>query len=215
MRRAPGPDEQAGEGCRMRLSGRDLSVSRGGRRVFEGLSFALSSGDLIAVTGANGAGKSTLLRLVAGLLRPDGGSIALDPEPAEGRAQAIHYLGHLDGLKPRLTVRENLLFWRRLWQGTGDIDDSLDSVGIGGLDYLHVASLSAGQKRRVALARLLIHARPVWLLDEPATSLDASGEAMLGGLVERHLAAGGMAMAALHRPLPVAPAGSIALGPAA
>ena len=199
----------------MRLSGRDLSVSRGGRRIFEGLSFALASGELLAVTGANGAGKSTLLRLVAGLLHLDAGSIMLDPEPEEGRAQAIHYLGHLDGLKPRLTVRENLLFWRRLWKGSGDIDDALDTVGIGGLDHLHASSLSAGQKRRVALARLLIHARPVWLLDEPATSLDASGEAMLGRLVEGHLAGGGMAMAALHRPLPVAPTQSIAMGQAA
>jgi heme exporter protein A len=196
----------------MRLSGRDLSVSRGGRRIFAKLSFALTSGEMVAVTGANGAGKSTLLRLVAGLLRPDEGAIALDPEPEDGRAQAIHYLGHLDGLKPRLTVRENLLFWQSLWQGAGDIDDALDTVGIGGLDHLHVSSLSAGQKRRVALARLLLHARPVWLLDEPATSLDASGEAMLGRLVERHLAGGGMTMAALHRPLPVAPTQSIALG---
>jgi heme exporter protein A len=196
----------------MRLSGRDLSVSRGGRRIFEKLSFGLTSGEMVAVTGANGAGKSTLLRLVAGLLRPDDGAIALDPEPEDGRAQAIHYLGHLDGLKPRLTVRENLLFWQSLWQGAGDIDDALDTVGIGGLDHLHVSSLSAGQKRRVALARLLLHARPVWLLDEPAASLDASGEAMLGRLVERHLAGGGMTMAALHRPLPVAPTQSIALG---
>jgi heme exporter protein A len=199
----------------MQLSGRDLSVSRGGRRIFEGLSFALSSGEFVAVTGANGAGKSTLLRSVAGLLRPDEGSVVLDPEPEAGRAIAIHYLGHLDGLKPRLTVHENLLFWRRLWQGSGDIDESLDTVGIGGLAYLHVSSLSAGQKRRVALARLLIHGRPVWLLDEPATSLDASGEAMLGRLVEAHLAGGGMVMAALHRPLPVAPSRSIALGQAA
>jgi len=196
----------------MRLSGSDLSVSRGGRRIFAGLSFALASGEMLAVTGANGSGKSTLLRLVAGLLHQDDGTIALDPEPDDGRAQAVHYLGHLDGLKLRLTVRENLLFWRRLWKGSGDVDDALDTVGIGSLDYLHVASLSAGQKRRVSLARLLIHARPVWLLDEPATSLDAAGEAMLGGLIERHLAGGGMAMAALHRPLPVAPTHSIAMG---
>src|SRR5262250_2567418 len=98
----------------MRLSGSGLFVSRGGRRIFEGLSFTLSSGELLAVTGANGAGKSTLLRVVAGLLHQDGGSIMLDPQPEDGRAQAIHYFGHLDGLKPRLTVRENLLFWRRL-----------------------------------------------------------------------------------------------------
>jgi len=100
----------------MHLTGHHLSVSRGGRRIFDGLSFALSSGEFVAVTGANGAGKSTLLRSVAGLLRPDEGSIILDPEPEAGRAVAIHYLGHLDGLKPRLTVHENLLFWRRLWQ---------------------------------------------------------------------------------------------------
>lgn len=196
----------------MRLSGNDLSVSRGGRRIFESLSFALAPGEFLAVTGANGAGKSTLLRLVAGLLRADGGSIDLEPEPQDGRSTAIHYLGHLAGLKPRLTVEENLLFWRRLWRGKGEIDEALDTVGIGGLDHLHVSSLSAGQKRRVALARLLIHRRPVWLLDEPATALDAAGETMLGRLVETHLAAGGMVMAALHRPLPLAPSRSIALG---
>ena len=199
----------------MRLSGRDLSVSRGGRRVFEGVSFALSSGELLAVTGANGAGKSTLLRLVAGLLQPDAGAITVDPEPKEGPTQATHYLGHLDALKPRLTVRENLLLWRRLWRGKGDIDDALEAVGIGGLDYLHASVLSAGQKRRVALARLLIQARPVWLLDEPATALDVSGETMLGRLIERHLAGGGIAVAALHRPLAIAPTQSIALGKAA
>ena len=121
----------------------------------------------------------------------------LDPEPEEGRGQAIHYLGHLDGLNPHSDGFARIsLFWRRLWKGSGEIDEALDTVGIGGFDYLHVSSLSAGQKRRVALARLLIHARPVWLLDEPATSLDASGEAMLGRLVEGHLAGGGMAMAA-------------------
>ena len=145
--------------------------------------------------------------------RPAEEPIALDPGAGgRDRRRRVHYLGHLDALKPALTVRENLLFWQSLWQGAGDIDDALDTVGIGGLDHLHVSSLSAGQKRRVALARLLLHARPVWLLDEPATSLDASGEAMLGRLVDRHLAGGGMAMAALHRPLPVAPTQSIALG---
>ena len=141
------------------------------------------------------------LRLVAGLLEPDAGAVRFDPEPDGGRATAIHYLGHLDALKRTLTVGENLAFWRRLWGGDGSVADALDAVELDGLDDLPVATLSAGQRRRVALARLLVADRPLWLLDEPATSLDAGGEAMLGRLIAGHLAGGGIVIAATHRDL--------------
>ena len=124
----------------------------------------------------------------------------------------VHYLGHQEALKPSFTIAENLGVWRRLYAGTGDIEVAVEDVGLGGLSHLPVATLSAGQKRRVAIARLLVATRPVWLLDEPATALDAAAEAMLGGLIDRHCAGGGLVMAAIHRPLPVEPTATIALG---
>lgn len=184
----------------MRVVATDLAAVRGGRAVFSGVSFVIADGEALAVTGPNGAGKSTLLRLVAGLLSPAGGKVALDPAPEDS---AIHYLCHLDGLKTALTVRQNLEFWRVLWNGDG-IDAALARLGLESLADLHVGALSAGQKRRAALARLLIARRPLWLLDEPATALDASAEAVLGAVIGEHLAGGGMAMVATHRPLPYA-----------
>ena len=193
----------------MRLSCIDLAASRGGRTVFEGLSFSIAAGSLLAVTGPNGVGKSTLLRVIAGLLRPDSGEVRLDPPPDDG--PAIHYLGHLDALKRTFTVGENLEFWRTVWGGAGNIDEALDTVGLFGRDHLPVATLSAGQRRRVAIARLLVAARPLWLLDEPTTSLDAAGEAMLGGIIHAHLDRGGMVVAATHRDLAVTGATTLAL----
>ncbi len=122
-----------------------------------------------------------------------------------------HYLGHLDALKPGLTVRQNLDFWRKLWGG-GDVDGALEAVGLEPLGDLHASALSAGQRRRVALARLLVKRRVLWLLDEPATALDAAAEAGLGRLIADHLAGGGMAIAATHRDLPVKPAATLTLG---
>jgi len=201
----------------MRLSGRDLSAVRGGRTVFAGLSFAVGAGELLAVVGPNGAGKSTLLRLVAGLLRPAAGELSFDAPANDGEptelATQVHYLGHLDALKPALTVRQNLAFWRKLWDG-GDIDAALAAVRLDHIGDLHVSALSAGQRRRVALARLLVAPRPVWLLDEPATALDSAAEEGLGRLIAAHLAGGGLAIAATHRDLPVAPTATLALGPA-
>jgi heme exporter protein A len=181
----------------MRLTAEGLSAIRGGRAVFAGVSFALAAGEALAVTGANGSGKSTLLRLLAGLLKPEAGIIALEPA---GEDSAIHYLGHLDGLKTALTVRQNLTFWQALWKG-GEIEPALERLGIARLADLHAGVLSAGQKRRVALARLLIARRPLWLLDEPATALDAAAEETLTGVIAEHLAGGGMAVVATHRPL--------------
>ena len=195
----------------MRLTATGLAVSRGGRPVFADLSFTLSPGELLAVTGPNGAGKSTLLRLVAGLLRPSAGTVKLEEAEDAAIGANAHYLGHLDALKPGLTVRQNLDFWRLLWGG-GDIDAALEAVGLEPLGDLHAAVLSAGQRRRVALARLLVAPRVLWLLDEPATALDAAAEAGLGRLIADHLSGGGMAIAATHRDLPLKPTATLALG---
>lgn len=195
----------------MRLSGAGLGAVRGGRTVFAGVGFSVAAGELLAVTGNNGAGKSTLLRLVAGLLPAAAGSVTLEPAETGEVAENVHYLGHLDGLKPALTVRQNLDFWRRIW-GAGDPGAALEGVGLEALADLPVAVLSAGQRRRVALARLLLAKRPVWLLDEPATALDAAAEAGLGRLIAAHLAGGGLAIAATHRDLPIAPSATLRLG---
>ena len=199
----------------MRLTADGLAAERGGRRVLAGVSFSLAAGDLLAVTGPNGAGKSTLLRIVAGLIKPAAGRIVLDPEPEAGRGSACHYLGHLDALKRSLTVAENLAFWRRLWGGAGDVAEALAAVGLDGLDHLPAGVLSAGQRRRVAIARMLVAERPVWLLDEPTTALDAAAEVMLGHLIARQRSAGGIVIAATHRSLPAAPSATLPLGRAA
>jgi heme exporter protein A len=191
----------------MRLTADGLGAIRGGRLVLDGVSFALAGGEALAVTGANGSGKSTLLRLLAGLLKPAAGTIAIDPASEDS---AIHYLGHLDGLKTALTARQNLAFWQTLWRG-GPIEPALVRLGIEALADLHAGVLSAGQKRRVALARLLVAKRPIWLLDEPTTALDAAAEETLTAVVREHLAGGGMAVVATHRPLPYATQ-SLALG---
>ena len=195
----------------MRLTATGLSAVRGGRPVFADLTFTLDPGGLLAVTGPNGAGKSTLLRLIAGLLKPAAGTVALEGGDDDGIGIHAHYLGHLDALKPALTVRQNLNFWRKLWGG-GDIEAALDAVGLEPLGDLHASVLSAGQKRRVALARLLVAHRPLWLLDEPLTALDAAAEAGLGRLIADHLDRGGMAIAATHRSLPLKPTATLALG---
>jgi len=195
----------------MRLTGVDLAAVRGGRTVFTGLSFGVGAGELLAVTGANGAGKSTLVRLIAGLIRPAAGTISLDPASEAGIAGVLHYLGHLDGLKTALTVRQNLDFWRALWNG-GPVEPALARLGLSHLADLPVVVLSSGQKRRLAIARLLIAHRDLWLLDEPATGLDAEAEDNLGGLIGEHLAAGGMAVVATHRDLPVKATATLRLG---
>jgi heme exporter protein A len=197
----------------MRLVGAGLAANRGGRLVFEGLSFAVASGEVLAVTGPNGSGKSTLLRLIAGLVRPAEGAVSLDPSSEDGLAGQIHYLGHLDALKNAFTVAENLAFWRNLWHESGlTVAEALDRVGLSRLVDLPAGLLSAGQRRRVALARLLLAHRPIWLLDEPTTALDEAAERNLGGMIADHLAGGGIVVAATHRALSVAPAVTLALG---
>jgi heme exporter protein A len=189
----------------MRLSGRGVRCVRGGREVFAGLDFEASPGEALAVTGANGSGKTSLLRLIAGLLPMAGGSIALEEGESElTLAEQSHYLGHRDALKPALTVSENLSFWRDFLGGAAfDTGESLAGVGLDHAAQLPAAYLSAGQRRRLSIARLLAVRRPVWLLDEPTNALDATGLSMFAALMGDHLAHGGLIIAATHAPLGV------------
>jgi len=189
----------------MRLSGRGVRCVRGGREVFSGLDFAISSGEALAVTGPNGSGKTSLLRLIAGLLTVAGGSIDLEGGEAEMTLpEQAHYLGHRDALKPALSVLENLSFWRDFLGGDPfDADKSLAAVGLDHATHLPAAYLSAGQRRRLSVARLLTVRRPVWLLDEPTNALDAAGQSLFAGLMQEHLARGGLIIAATHAPLGV------------
>lgn len=196
----------------MRLIADSLTVHRGGLPVFSGLSFAVSGGEGLAVTGPNGVGKSTLLRALCGLLKPAGGTVRL--EGAEGAA--FHYLGHANGLKAALTAAENLGFWRQfLDRPAASVSDALQAVGLGRAAGLPAGQLSAGQKRRLAIARLLVSRRPVWLADEPLSALDAAAEAMFAGLLENHLDEGGIAIVATHQALGVRRLGPLRLGAAA
>lgn len=190
-----------------------LACVRGGREVFDGVSFSLAAGGLLQLRGPNGAGKSSLLRLIAGLVRISAGRLDL-----EGGADDVplveqaHYVGHLDALKPALSVAENLGFWATMLGGGGrPVGEALETVGIGALADFPAAVLSAGQRRRLALARLLAAGRPVWLLDEPTTALDADGRDRLFGLIAGHLSGGGVALVATHVDLPL-PAETLTLG---
>jgi heme exporter protein A len=187
----------------MRLSGRQIDCVRGGREVFSGLDFEAASGDVLAVTGPNGAGKTSLLRLIAGLLVPAGGSLGLEGGDAElTLPEQSHYLGHRDALKPALSVAENLSFWRDFLGGdVGDTSQSLAVVGLDHATHLPAAYLSAGQRRRLSIARLLAVRRPVWLLDEPTSALDAAGQDLFAGLMRDHVKGGGIVIAATHTPL--------------
>ncbi len=187
----------------LRLSATGLSCIRGSRRVFEGVNLELSSGEALALVGPNGSGKSSLLRLIAGLLRPSEGRIELAGGADESTiAEQAHYLGHLDALKPSLTVAENLGFWVRYLGGDiAALPGSLMTLGLGGLADLPAAYLSAGQRRRLAVAGLIAVPRPIWLLDEPTSALDAAGQERLAVLMREHLAGGGLIMAATHGPL--------------
>src|SRR5258708_9188566 len=189
----------------MRLSGRDVRCVRGGREVLCGLDFEISSGEALAVTGPNGAGKTSLLRVIAGLLTLAGGAIALAGGETELMlSEQAHYLGPRDALKPALSVAENLPFWRDFLGGKAfDTAESLSKVGLDHAAQLPAAYLSAGQRRRLSIARLLVVRRPIWLLDEPASALDAAGQSLFAGLMSDHLARGGLIVAATHAPLGV------------
>ena len=189
----------------MRLSGRGVRCVRGGREVFSGLDFETASGEALAVTGPNGSGKTSLLRLIAGLLTIADGSIGLEGGETElTLPEQAHYLGHRDALKPALSVMENLSFWRDFLGGEAfDPAESLAAVGLDHAAHLPAAYLSAGQRRRLSIARLLVVRRPIWLLDEPTTALDAAGQGMFAALMGDHLARGGLIVAATHAPLGV------------
>jgi heme exporter protein A len=193
--------------------------------VFSGLDFEAGSGEAVAVTGPNGSGKTSLLRLIAGLLTMAGGSIGLEGGEAElTLPEQAHYLGHRDALKPALSVAENLAFWRDFLGGGAldvrksldareslDVRESLARVGLDHAHHLPAAYLSAGQRRRLSIARLLAVRRPLWLLDEPTNALDAAGQRLFAGLMEYHLSHGGLIIAATHAPLGI-PARELRIG---
>jgi heme exporter protein A len=193
--------------CLMRLSASNLACRRGGRDVFAGISFAVGAGEVLAITGRNGAGKSSLLRTIVGLVRIASGSLNLDGGNGELTiAEQAHYLGHQDALKPSLSVGENLRFWAGfLGHKAADTSVALAAVGLDPLADLPAAYLSAGQRRRLSIARLLAVKRPIWLLDEPMSTLDAAAQDRLAGLMRAHLADGGLVLAATHGPLGIAP----------
>lgn len=187
----------------MDLIGHDLACVRGQREVFAGLDFRVGAGEALALTGRNGAGKSSLLRLIAGLVRPAAGSVRLDGgDPELTVPEQAHYLGHLDALKPSLTVTENLGFWIDYLGGDpARLGTALEAVALDDLADLPAGYLSAGQRRRLSIARLVAVARPVWLLDEPTSALDVASQERLAGLMRAHLAGGGLILAATHGPL--------------
>lgn len=187
----------------MRLSGRGLRCVRGGREVFAGLDFDAEGGEALAVVGPNGAGKTSLLRLIAGLLAMEGGSVELSGGDAElTLPEQAHYLGHRDAMKPALTVTENLIFWAEFFGGTpGDPAEAIAAVGLSHAAELPAGFLSAGQRRRLSIARLLAVQRPIWLLDEPTSALDLASQRVFAGLMTAHLGRGGLIIAATHAPL--------------
>jgi heme exporter protein A len=200
----------------MRLSASELACRRGGRDVFAGVNFTLAGGEALIVSGRNGAGKSSLLRLVAGLVRLADGRIVLDggdPELTVG--EQAHYVGHQDALKPSLSVAENLRFWADFF-GTrlAAPGEPLAAVGLDALADLPAAYLSAGQRRRLSLARLIAVKRPIWLLDEPTSTLDATAQQRLTELMRAHLAGGGLILAATHAALGLEAAQELRLGAA-
>lgn len=183
----------------MQLSADNLACERGGRLVFRSLSFGVTGGEALLVTGRNGAGKSSLLRMIAGLVRIAAGRLSLaDGDEEATIGEQAHYLGHLDALKPALTVAENLRFWAEFLGGAGDIEPALAAVDLAPLADLPAAYLSAGQRRRLSIARLVAVKRPLWLLDEPTSALDVASQARLAELMRGHLAGGGMIVAATH-----------------
>lgn len=189
-----------------RLSISGLTLSRGERTLFQGLSLDLHAGQALALTGANGAGKTSLLRAVAGFIRPDAGEIAFgdaDGAPLEveaARSGHIHLLGHLEGLKGARTARRELAF-QAAWCGGGDIGPAAEALGLSPLMDLETRKLSAGQRRRLSLARLAAAPRALWLLDEPLAPLDARWRAAATALMRAHLDGGGLIVAAVHDPL--------------
>jgi heme exporter protein A len=192
------------------LTAQGLELRRGERRLLAGFDLEVMAGEAVSLAGANGAGKTTLLRAIAGLVAPDAGEIGFRGEgaalePDEARRRDLHLLGHQDGLKSGRTARDELAFQVR-WTGGSDAAAHVAAAQLGLTPLLDLAvrQLSAGQRRRVALARLIASPRALWLLDEPLAPLDARHRTLFGELMARHLAGGGLILAAVHDPLPIA-----------
>lgn len=186
-----------------------LSIARGDRVLFADLAFEARPGAYIEIRGANGAGKTSLLRAIAGFLRAREGKIHFDH--ADEPALALHYLGHLNGLKPNLTARAHVRYWADLFSARAE-GDALERLGLTRQADLPVRVLSQGQARRLALGRLVVAPRPVWLLDEPAAALDTQGRALVAGLVDAQCRQGGIALAAVHEPLGPTPTQTVTIG---
>jgi heme exporter protein A len=200
----------------MRLSARDIAIEPGGRTVLSGLSFEARAGAALVLTGPNGAGKSSLLRAIAGLLPLAAGAFALEGGADEASiGEQTHYLGHADALKGALTAAENLAFWAAMLGGDSSrraLGAALTRLGLAHVADFPVRALSAGQKRRVALARLLLAPRSLWLLDEPTAALDSAAQALFAAIMREHLSASGLIVAATHAPLGLDGAETLALG---
>ena len=198
----------------MRLVVKDLTVVRGARVVLDNMSLRVEAGEAVLLTGPNGAGKTTLLRAVAGLIQPQAGAISIEAGAADATVgEQCHFVGHLNAVKPSLTALENVAFWKdSLGGGAKSGLQALDCLGLGGMADVPAGYLSAGQRRRLGLARLLVARRTVWLLDEPTVSLDAASVTTFAGLVGEHLAGGGIVVAATHVPLGIAGARELKLG---
>jgi heme exporter protein A len=197
------------------LAALNVSCQRGGRLVFRDLSFELSPGQALLVTGPNGAGKTSLLRQLAGLLPLAGGGLRLEGAGPEAELPELcHYVGHLNAVKTSLSVGENLAFWAEFLGANGaSLAPALDAFGLAPLADLPAGLLSAGQKRKLALSRLFTAQRPIWLLDEPQTSLDAASLKLLDAAIASHLDAGGIAIVASHVALKAKFTRKLALGP--
>jgi heme exporter protein A len=202
------------------LVAEDLACRRGERVVFVGVSFRLAAGGALVLTGANGSGKSSLLRLVAGLLPPAAGRLSWGAAPVAddplGHRLRLHYLGHLDALKPAMTPREMLSFWAalrgsRLARSAPALDEALAAFNLAAIADWPCRWLSAGQRRRAALARLVVAPAPLWLLDEPTSALDGDSQAELEQAIAAHRAIGGMVMLATHMPIALDAAATLAL----
>eukprot|EP01035_Chromulina_nebulosa_P002528 gene2528-3418_t len=197
----------------VRLEVRELAASRGEERLFSGITFTLTAGDALVVTGRNGSGKSTLIRVIAGLLPSDSGAVTVsrDGVAAPRAAEACHYLGHRNAMKRELSVEENLCFWKLFlgdFAGAAGLgpEEAAEALGLASILHLPFGYLSAGQQRRMAMAKLLTAWRPIWLLDEPTAALDVQSEEIFAGLMDAHRKRGGIVIAATHQDLGLADA---------